>query len=756
MQSKRPTTVVLADLEALASTRGYMRVLAEITSRDLFLGIQEAATINWRERITYQELTLLVGFALKAAPLSYDKLNKKELDELVDATRSLLEELHWSYNNQFFDAMNEIAKSNGGLEAVASLGEAEKDEHFKKIFSSSASMIEVTFYDDSGSYDFQYLEMAPRLYQYDLEWLSNIGMDFEKAALIYRGFKYLFQAMHYGNSNPAMIEKISSGGRLSSMDEVAFSKELLLKAVKKSASSVGKEISESDFDNFLELFSAKPEEQFNDFSGPGDLNIVNIRPIIQISDDAYFIPVSFNIAEAIYQSPAYWMRQDTKYLETAAKNRGHANEQITYEYFQKVFGELAFKSLKVIKGKKTLTDIDVMGVVGSVAIVVQNKSKKMTVDALRGNEEILKNDFKKAIQSAYNQGLQSREILLGEEEYKFIDEDGKEITLPQGIEQVYILCITADVYPAAIHQLSVYLEKEKEEPWPMAISLFDLDIISTYLEDPYEFAFYIKQRVELTDFTKSSGEMAYLGYHLKQGLFKPDNFDMFMIDQDYAQLIDADYMYRKGQLPEPSKQHPLISEWSNKDYEKLVQELKSNVTDPKLTDIIFYLKSIPPNVMDGITQVINRTRNKAKDDGLQHNFSMPITDSDEKPWGGFSYVTGRTLAEVRDKLAYVVEINKYKYKSPVWLGIGAVIGQSSLSSSVLFGWEPFRESEEMDKLVEHHNANAKGYEVSLKALQKEREREVINKKPKAKTSSKNNRKVARRARKKGRRNNKRK
>jgi len=755
MDKKRPTSAVLADLEVLAGTRGYMRVLAEITSRNLFFGVQEVATVNWRERITYQELTLLVGLALKSTPLSYDELAKKELDELVNKTRELLEELHWSYSTQFYEVMNQMATQENGGEAASSMSDDEKDERFRKLFGSSASMIEVTFYDDSGSYDFQYLEMAPRLYQYDLEWLAKKGMDFEKAALIYKGFKNLFQAMHHGNSNPKLVKKATKGGRLTSMDEVTFPKDLLLKAVKNSANDVGKDISKAEFDKFLELFSAKPEEQFEDFSGPGDLNIVNIRPIIQISSDAYFIPVSFNIAEAIYQSAAYWMRQDTAYLETAAKNRGRANEQITYKYFQKIFGQLAFKSLKVVKGKKTLTDIDVMGVIGSVAVVVQNKSKKMTVEALRGNEEILKNDFKQAIQSAYNQGIQSREILLGEEDYKFVDEEGNEIILPHGIEQVYIICVTADVYPASAHQLSVYLEKEKEQPWPIAISLFDLDIISTYLNDPYDFAFYIKQRTELTDYTKSSGEMAYLGYHLKQGLFKPDNADLFMIDQDFAQLIDADYMYRKGHLPEPSKKHSLINKWSNGKYDKLLQELKDNVTDPKLTDIIFYLKMIPHDVINGIMEVITRTKEKAKEDGLQHNFSMPINRSDNEPWGGFSYVTGETPEEVQKKLTFIVEVNKYKHKSNFWLGIGSLIGHSSLANSVLFGWEPHEQSDDMDKLVEYHNANSRGSEVSLKAVRKERKREnkIL---PKIKTSSTKNRKVARQARKKGRRNNKRK
>jgi len=750
MKEPRSSEEILKALEDLASTPGYMHVLSEIASRDLFFDGREAATVNWRERITYQELSLMVGLALKSAPLSYDELPEDKIEEAIKVTRSALEELHMSYTAKYFETMSAIYKADGGLEAAQEMSDEEKDKRFRQIFGSGSSMVEATFYDDSGSYDFQYLEMAPRLYQFDSTWIAKTGLDFNKAKSIYEAIKRLSEVMHHGHSHPELVDVIHKGGTLRAIDQFVFSKELLLKTVAQKDAT----ITVDDLEKFFYLFSAKPEDQYSDFSGPGTLNIVNIKPLIEIADDAYFIPVNFNLAEAIYQSPAYWMRQDTAYLETAAKNRGMANEQITYEYFQGIFGNMAFKTIKVMKGKKTtLTDIDVMGVVGSVAIVAQNKGKRMTIDALKGNEEILKNDFKQAIQAAYNQGIQSREVLLGDEEYKFIDEDGNEIKLPQGIEEVYILCVTADVYPAALHQLDVYLEKEEHQPWPVHVSLFDLDMLALYLPDPYEFAFYLKQRSELHGKVRASGEMALLGYHLNRGLFKPDRADMIMIDQDYAQLIDADYMYRKGRVGKPPKKHALKSTWSNVRYDQLVGELKTNISDPKLTDIIFYLKTIPPHIIDGIIQVIDRTRLKAQKDGLPHNFSMPIYD-EESPWGGFSYATGHSLSELRSKLSYLVRVNKYKHKADRWLGIGALIGQPQLTNAVLFGWEPWERSEEMDELAKHHDAKSKGYELSLKALQRERRQQ---KPPKDSVQpAKKKAKAKRKAQKKARRLNRKK
>ena len=753
MEAKQKSSSdILRELELLTHTPGYIHIIAEIASRDLFFGKKEAATVNWRERISYQELSLLIGLMLKTEPMVYEEPPKDDEEALISETRSLLKALHWSYNDQFIQVMSSMATAEGGIEAMQSLTDKERDDHFKQLFGSGASMIEAIFYSDSGCYDFQYFEMAPRLYQFDLEWLAHAGLDFDKARKIYEAIKGWSERVHFGKSKPGFFGKLSASQMPRTIDEFIFSKELLLVACHAAGNN---DITAEDIEGFMGLFSSKPGDQYQDFSGPGELNIVNIKPIVEIGDDAYFIPVNFNLAEAVYQSPAYWMRQDTTYLETAAKNRGAANEKITYEYFKGIFGEHAYKSLKVMHGKKTLTDIDVMGVIGSVAVVVQNKGKKMTLEALKGNEEVLKSDFKQAIQSAYNQGIQSRDILLGSTPYKLIDENGEEVILPQGIEEVYILCVTADVYPASLHQLNVYLEKRDDQPWPIPLSLFDLDLLAMYLPDPYDFTFYIRQRINLTGVAEASGEMALLGFHIGHGLFKPDKADKFLVDQDFAQLIDADYMYRKGRIPKPARKDSLAPKWSNKQYDQIIDELKTNITDPKLTDIIFYLKTIPPNIIDGITEAILRTRAKAKADRLPHNFSMPI-DEDGAAWGGFSYIMGHSIEEIRDKLAYIVKINKYKHKAPIWLGLGALIDEPNLTNAVLYGWEPWEASADMDVLVKQHDARATGYELSLQAIRKER-RTINNalRPPKKAHDAKNKRKASKKARKRSRRLNRR-
>lgn len=68
-----------------------------------------------------------------------------------------------------------------------------------------------------------------------------------------------------------------------------------------------------------------------------------------------------------------------------------------------------------------------------------------------------------------------------------------------------------------------------------------LELIIHYLNDPYDFLYYIRQRTSLMDYFKADEEIVLLGYHLDQKLWKNPKFDMFAIDTYFGQLIDRNY-----------------------------------------------------------------------------------------------------------------------------------------------------------------------------------------------------------------------
>ena len=305
------------------------------------------------------------------------------------------------------------------------------------------------------------------------------------------------------------------------------------------------------------------------------------------------MPVEFNLAQSIYESPFYWMNKDKAYKDIALTHRGEVTEEIAYDMLASVFGnDNVYRDVKVLKNKKEeVTDIDVLAIAGNKAVVVQAKSKKLTELSRRGNEESLKGDFSEAVQKAYDQGLVCRASII-DKNNSLITNEGKELHLNEYIDDAFIICLTTDHYPAVTHQVDVYLNKKIEDPYPLAMSIFDFDIVVFYLKDPFEFLYYLKQRVKLSTYYKASSEMSLLACHLKQKLFPRPNIDREALDETFAQLIDANFPVLTGHQPESAAMEKLHHKWKNEKFQNLINQVKAT-GQPGFTDAIFiYMTSL--------------------------------------------------------------------------------------------------------------------------------------------------------------------
>jgi hypothetical protein len=684
---KRPREEILSDINKLVASQGYIFALSKLLSTDMFMDIDQITKVNWRDRIHNNEFALIMGLMLKNKTISFDEIDAEKIDEMIKHTVSLLEELHWSYNHDFAQSLAKLAVSD-----VEKMTKEERDREFQNIFGTKDMIIETTFYGDSGFYDLQCFELAPKLYSNDMDWLKqNTKFDLSKSKIIYMVVDGMINQMHYASTHldDAHVKKIiGDGPPMRAIDEFAFPLDLIVQA----ANEDDKDISAQDVKDFLDLFSCKPGDQLRDFEEPGQQNVYTYKPIVQISDGVYFFPNKMFLSLAIYKAPLYWMRQDNKYEATVNKHIGAITEDITYDYFESIFGSAnTYKDVNVVKGENRVTDIDVMGIIGNTVVIAQNKSKKMTVAALSGDVAAIKADFKQAVIDPYQQGIKVRDVLLGKEAYKLLDADGKEVILPEGVEHAYILCVSNEPYPAVMDQMRTLLVDVNQLP-PMQISLFDLDLITEYLKDPYEFTFYVKQRLENHEGIISSSEIIHLAYHLKHGLFMPNGTDMLLMDQSFGQFIDADYYHRKLGLPKPSTEDSLQDNWTNKIYERIIGMTK-HLNNPKATDIIFFLMTIPHKFIDSITDQMTNANERALIASGTNDFSIPITNNG-KPWGGITYVVGDSLPVTMRKVEVIASMNKYRAKADSWLSIAA--RKDGVIVAMAFDNKPWEQNREMD------------------------------------------------------------
>jgi len=140
------------------------------------------------------------------------------------------------------------------------------------------------------------------------------------------------------------------------------------------------------------------------------------------------------------------MTADKAYWATATGNRGRFTEEFCRERLLQGFGaKHVFANVEVYESKgKRLGEIDVLVVFGDRAILLQAKSKKLTLEARKGNDLRIKDDFKKSVQDSYDQGLICAKV-LGNAQYKFVPKGGSPLNLP-AFEEIYIFCLVSSLW----------------------------------------------------------------------------------------------------------------------------------------------------------------------------------------------------------------------------------------------------------------------------------------------------------------------
>lgn len=489
---------IINKIETLTKRPGFIYTLAFILARDLFFSPADAADINWRDHLNFQELTFLSGLLVKSE-LNLDVPTEAESADWFKQTYQLFDELHKKHHEHFYEQLEDRIKKG--------IRPTDPVKDYRQTFGSGTMMTEPIFYGGSGAYDFQYLEFAARKYAADSHWIrGQMGIDIPDMAQICRELKSLHERKY--NSQPLIKRREFSKLCTAALSIFSF----VAADLRKFRTDV--------VEAFLKTFSLIPGKANSNLQLPGQFNELQSHPIVQLPDNSYFLPVGFTLSEAIYECPFFWMNSDRSYVGTALLHRGQFAEAETANLVGKVFGASnVYTDVKVTETKgRTVTDIDVLAVVGNKAVIAQVKSKRLTELAKLGDETRLAGDFKVAVQEAYEQGLLSRRALLNKDARLF--SGGKPVDLDESIDDAYILCVTLDHYPAVMHQVDVYLRKQQDDPFPVAISVFDLDMLTFYLADPFEFAYYLRQRAALSDYYMADTEMSLLGMHLKQKLFK--------------------------------------------------------------------------------------------------------------------------------------------------------------------------------------------------------------------------------------------
>ena len=544
---------------------------------------------------------------------------------------------------------------------------------------SGPSMVEAIFYGEEGAYPWQYLRLAPRRYRKDAEWIQNfLGtsletiIDMANTLLRSRFLKFRI-------SRPDNFESFCRN----LLDIFCFTED-----------DMGEEPQV-----FLNHFSVVPGPVNEQLTTIGMYNEVLSKPILKLQDKKYILPIPSNLARAVYENPYYWMKEDSAYSSVVGNNRGAITEEIAEELLVEVFGRPnVYRNVKLRKNGKDITDIDTLVLYRNKALIIQAKSKRLTETARTGDISTLQADFQKAIQDAYHQALVSHKAVL-DGQPQMISGDGQPVGWDEHINECYIVCITADHYPATIMQVEYYLQNKIGDPNPLVVSLFDLDTIKDFLPSPIEMLYYIRQRSHLVKKSIAISEMDYLGWHMARGLPRLRKVDSWALQM--AETVDAELMrsQMEGMVdPKPSLPKP---KWQTNSLSPLMEDLKRS-PEPGITDAIFWLYDLMTDLegswADEIAEKVKYVKEATHRDEEPHSMSwMPFEEK-----AGLSLLCFPNMYDLAQQLGVFTECKKYVGYSDEWLSLGFVHDSPAsydLAAYIRSPWQDDQQLAEASRVV---------------------------------------------------------
>jgi hypothetical protein len=659
MRSERE---VFEDLEKLTCASGYVHAIAYICYKDNFLAYSEQITptdmlkMFSPDRLIRNEISTVVGLLIKS-PIDFRLPSQTDLEGLVNNTYQLLEELHESVSHDLFDSV----RSPGSISDALSRGSV---------------LREPIFYSGESAFSFQYRDFAAPKYGADNEWLlANKGFTIEDGRDVVLAIGKLqnervADVLHSLRQQDPEGRTILPGFCFTIADIAArcsLSSELIAKVIGAYAIS---------------------EKEHNDiFKSIHDFNIIRATPILRRDDTTFLLLEQYSLVEALYDAPFYWMGADHKYSSVALSNRGRFTESFSKDRLEKVFGASSvYSNVDIVasKGKK-IGEIDVLVLFADRAIILQAKSKKLTLEARKGNDLKLQNDFKKSIQDSYDQGFLCAEALR-DPAFTLIAGDGKHLSTPTRVRETYIFCVIADHYPALAFQSEQFLKVQSNNVIrpPMILDVFALDALCEMLDSPLHFLNYIKRRTEYWEKLHAPDEMTILSFHLKRGLWLDEAYDRVQLTDDISVDLEVAMTVRRDNIPGKRTPDGILTRFEGTTLSKLLKTIESS-KDPAALNlgitILGMNQSSSERLNAGVEEILRLTRG----DGEHHDVTVGSTAAKT----GVTFHCNRApISNAYSTLRDHCEKKKYVQRASSWFGacLNGYTGQIRCSIELLGEW----------------------------------------------------------------------
>ncbi len=652
-------------LENRCREPGFLEVISFLCWRDTFIH-QESENMGIKDilkgfdlsRLSRTELSTLIGLLCKNG-ITNKKLSEMELQSNVEEIDSLMKDLHQA---MMFENIN--------------LDEILTNPDFLK---SGSLFREAIFYAGDGAYKHQYRDLAKVRYAKDNRWIKeNKGFAIDDVIRVFTTMDQL----HINKANSINLnEQGFSRIFRFTLDELVSQLELDLNTVK----------------NVISAFSSPAQKGMESFNSIDDFNHRNAYPIIDLGNDEFISFQSYSIWESLYESPFFWFDTDKAYTKIASDNRGAFTEDFTAERLALVFDQKnVYKNINIYKGKKIVGEIDVLVTFGKYALVIQAKSKKLTIAARKGNSQKLEDDFKKAVHNAYDQALECSGFLQDPD--VILKQDNAVLDIgSNSFDCIFPICIISDYYPALAAQAREFLDIKTTEiiKHPYVMDVFLLDLIVEMLDSPLFFLDFLEKRCDFGLALLANHELTILSTYIKQNLYFEDHANMIMLDESLSGDLELSMLSRREGFEAPKTPEGLLLLEHKYEYiGGLLNQIKysDNFIDQKIGFLLLSLSGDTLAELDGaINQMV-----QAFHYGKKHSdFTIGVS---EGKTGLTIHCNDKELFSANQILNDHCKLRKYSNEAALWIGLVYSPSELKLRLGQYHSdlWVP---DDKMDKLV---------------------------------------------------------
>lgn len=670
----RAEQAIFEELSSLCLSKGFVHALATICFRDTLVGIgdrlsgDELAEIRSHSRLIRTEITTLIGLAMRG-PIDFSLPTPEDHSLYMQKAETLLAELHRS----MLDLPEEKRRCAGS------------SDHGFDNFALGGFLREAIFYGSESAYTFQYRDLASQKYAADVNWLlEKKGVRLEIARSVCKGVADIL------------------GDRLCktlvSLKERREEEWTLLPGFTFSCAELASRIGEpiDEVRAFVTAFTVPDDEDNQGFTSLGAFNAAYAFPILRQGSDAFLLLQLYGLSEAVYEAPFYWMCDDASYRSTALDHRGHFAESFAAERLALVFGShRVFKNVEIYKSKgKTLGEIDVLVTFGDRVVIVQAKSKRLTLEARKGNDRALRDDFKKAVQESVDQAYLCSEWLC-DQSVRLRCRDGRQVELPMRPRAVFPISLVADHYPALAFQARQFLKTKSTDRIvsPLVADVFALDAMSEFLRSPLRFLSYLRVRALFGEKIMAGHEHMILSYHLKSNLWFESDLDLAMIADDVSSELDIAMGVRREGIPGNATPDGILTRFEGTPFAHILSEIEDKEESAAI-GLGFMLLELGQDAVEKINESIREVlMRSARDDGL-HNMVIGISQAST---GLTVHCSQEFNSSSESTLRQHCEVRKYTERANSWFGLAvAPTGSIRLVAELSGEW---REDPELERVA---------------------------------------------------------